>query len=160
MSLKSCSVIVSHYKILEDRITHKYYDNGNVKEVSKKDGTSIFYIWGYNGQYPLVKLDNFSESNIITAIQNNINAVVNASNSDVNTSTENSLRTALTTLRNSVPNAMMTSYTYDPLIGVTSITDPRGYTVYYEYDDFNRLKQVKDADGKIISENEYHYKGQ
>jgi YD repeat-containing protein len=53
---------------------------------------------------------------------------------------------------------MVTTYTYDPLIGVTSITDPKDYTVYYEYDDFNRLKQVKDADGKILSENEYNYK--
>lgn len=55
---------------------------------------------------------------------------------------------------------MVTTYTYDPLIGVTSITDPKGYTTYYEYDDFNRLKRVKDADEKILSQSEYHYKGQ
>ena len=52
----------------------------------------------------------------------------------------------------------MTFYTYDPLIGVTSITDPRGYTVYYEYDNFNRLKQVQDADGNLVTDYHYHYK--
>ena len=55
-------------------------------------------------------------------------------------------------------NAQMSYYTYDPLIGVTSMTDPRGYTIYYEYDTFNRLKTVKDKQGNIISENEYNYK--
>ncbi len=54
----------------------------------------------------------------------------------------------------------LTTYTYDPLIGVTSITDPRGETIYYHYDNFNRLEYVKDAQGKILSENEYHYKNQ
>jgi YD repeat-containing protein len=70
---------------------------------------------------------------------------------------ENSLRTAQNSLRNGLPNAMITTYTYDPLIGITSMTDPKGYTVYYEYDDLHRLVRVKDEDGKIMSENKYHY---
>ena len=53
---------------------------------------------------------------------------------------------------------MITTYTCDPLIGVTSITDPKGYTIYYTYDSFGRLQHVKDAQGNIVSENEYHYK--
>ena len=54
--------------------------------------------------------------------------------------------------------SMVTTYTYDPLIGITSATDPRGYTTYYDYDGFGRLNQVKDADGHILSANEYNYK--
>ena len=52
---------------------------------------------------------------------------------------------------------MITTYTYEPLVGVTSITDPRGYTIYYEYDDLHRLKRVKDEAGHVVSENDYHY---
>jgi YD repeat-containing protein len=55
-------------------------------------------------------------------------------------------------------NAQMTTYTYDPLIGVTSITDAKGDTITYTYDSFGRLQNVKDKDGNILSENEYHYK--
>ena len=71
---------------------------------------------------------------------------------------EGALRTALNALRASYPEAMVSTYTYDPLIGVTSMTDAKGYTMYYEYDEFNRLKHVKDKDGNILSENQYNYK--
>jgi len=52
----------------------------------------------------------------------------------------------------------MTTYTYDPLIGITSITDPKGMTNYYEYDNFQRLVNIKDKDGSIIKHTDYHYK--
>ena len=55
-------------------------------------------------------------------------------------------------------DAQMTTFTYAPLIGMTSQTDPRGQTTYYEYDEFQRLKNVKDQNGNIIKNNVYHYK--
>jgi len=66
----------------------------------------------------------------------------------------------LNDLRTALPNAQVSTYTYDPLIGVTSITDPRGETIYYEYDNFNRLEHVKDAQGNILSKNKYNFKKQ
>jgi YD repeat-containing protein len=57
-------------------------------------------------------------------------------------------------------DALMTTYTYDPLVGVTSTTDPKGQSVYYEYDPFLRLMNVKDKDGNIIKHTDYHYQGQ
>jgi YD repeat-containing protein len=61
-------------------------------------------------------------------------------------------------LRIQFPNAMISTYTWDPLMGITTITDPKGYTTYYSYDEFLRLKQVKDADDKALSRMHYHYK--
>ncbi len=146
---------------LEDHIQfHDYYSNGNVKEVSKDNGTHIIYVWGYNEQYPIAKIENATFTGLPSNIQVIIDAAVLASDNDINTTTENTLRTSLDNLRIQFPNAMVSTYTYDPLIGVTSMTDPKGYTMYYEYDDFNRLEQVKDAEGKILSKNKYHYKGQ
>jgi hypothetical protein len=54
-------------------------------------------------------------------------------------------------------DASMKTYTCDPLIGITSETDISGKTLYYEYDGFNQLKLVKDADGKIIGQYDYQY---
>lgn len=147
--------------ILEDRIVYNdYYDNGNIREVSKKNGSPIVYIWGYKEQYPIVKIENATFSEIPSALYNSI---ISASNADKDKDTEEALRLELNKLRDasiapSLTDSMITTYTYDPLIGVTSITDPRGETIYYDYDDFGRLKYVKDADDHILSENEYNYK--
>lgn len=55
-------------------------------------------------------------------------------------------------------NAQMTTYTTEPLIGVTSITDPNNNTIHYEYDALGRLKLVRDQDGNIIKTIDYNYK--
>jgi len=160
--------------LFQERIAYKsYYENGNIREVSKTDGTRILYVWGYGDQYPIAKIENATyetgkPNSLTTGQLDQIDAAVSASDLDDSRCTdldpancnEKDLRTALNVLRGSLSNAQVTTYTYDPLVGVTSITDPKGYTVYYDYDDFNRLKQVKDANGKIVTENEYHYKGQ
>ena len=39
-----------------------------------------------------------------------------------------------------------------------SITDPRGEVMYYVYDEFNRLKFVKNTEGEILKEHSYNYK--
>ncbi|NMB63292.1 MAG: hypothetical protein GYA16_00310 [Spirochaetes bacterium] len=54
--------------------------------------------------------------------------------------------------------ALMNTYTYDPLIGITSETDPNGRTIYYEYDGFGRLRYIRDNEKNIIQEYKYHYK--
>jgi YD repeat-containing protein len=55
-------------------------------------------------------------------------------------------------------DAIMTTYTYDPIIGMTSQTDANGKTTYYEYDSFGRLKYVKDHENNIVKEYVYHIK--
>jgi YD repeat-containing protein len=145
----------------ENRLEFAEYDNnGHILQVQKPDGTPVSYIWGYNNEYPIAKIENATYSQVSSQVAN-LQGLSNLDDDhclDTETCDENNLRSALNILRNTLPNAMVTTYTYDPLIGVTSMTDPKGYTVYYEYDDFNRLEQVVDADGYILSENEYNYK--
>jgi hypothetical protein len=56
--------------------------------------------------------------------------------------------------------AQMTTYTYDPLIGLTSSTDAKNEITYYEYDNFLRLINIKNKDQNIIKHIDYHYQGQ
>ena len=55
-------------------------------------------------------------------------------------------------------DAQMTTYTHDPLIGVTSETGPDGIsTIHYEYDDFGRLEYIRNQDGNILQHYDYNY---
>jgi YD repeat-containing protein len=56
-------------------------------------------------------------------------------------------------------SAQMTTYTYDPLGGITSATDVANVTTHYEYDGLQRLKNVRDQDGSLLKNYFYHYKG-
>ncbi|WP_412043881.1 RHS repeat domain-containing protein [Flavobacterium sp. C3NV] len=136
---------------LENRIQyHSYYLDGKVKELSTSAGTHIVYIWGYNNEYPIAKIENATYDQISSYVQN----LQNRSN----TGTEVDLIDALNALRSSLTNAMVSTYTYIPLIGVSTITDPKGDQIRYTYDSFGRLQFIKDAKGNLLSENQYHYK--
>jgi YD repeat-containing protein len=56
--------------------------------------------------------------------------------------------------------ARMTSYTYDPLVGKTSETDENNVSTHYEYDEFGRLRSIKDQFGNIRKSYVYHTKNQ
>ena len=137
----------------------QYDNNGNLLEYKVGDHTSVVLIWGYNQTKVVAKIENATYSQVSSLIPN-IQSLSNNDNDRTQnySGNEGLLRQALDALRTSLPDTMITTYTHDPLIGVTSVTDPQGQVNYYEYDDLNRLKEVKDADGKILSHNEYHYK--
>lgn len=136
---------------LEKRITYDQYDSkGNILQYTLENGTPVSIIWGYNQTQPIAKIENV----VYSAVQSQVANLQTLSN----TGTEPNLIAALTSLRALYPNAMVTTYTHIPLIGVSTITDPKGNKVNYSYDAFGRLQNVKDMDGNILSENEYHYK--
>lgn len=53
-------------------------------------------------------------------------------------------------------SATMISYVYEPFVGLTSQADVNNIITYYEYDEFKRLKHIKDADGNIIKSYSYN----
>ncbi|MBS7256715.1 RHS repeat protein [Flavobacterium branchiicola] len=143
---------------LESKLTFTYYDEkGNPLEYYKTtDGQKTVLIWGYNKEYPIAEI---KAKTITYAFFNSYASnLQNLSNLDIDVTSEENLRTALNNLRVTFPNDMITTYTYDPNKGITSITDPTGKTIYYTYDLFGRLQFVKDAQGNLLSENQYNYK--
>jgi YD repeat-containing protein len=123
-----------------------------------------FNIWGYNQAYPVVKAENVDYATLNTAvssIQSDLQGYLKNNIGDLITDTQkNSWKSFNAALRStaSLSNVHITTYTYKPLVGMTSQTDPNGVTTYYEYDSFGRLKCVKDQDKNIIKIYDYHYK--
>lgn len=127
-----------------------YSTSGKVIEQQRTNNVKEVYLWGYGGRYPVAKILN---STYATA-----SGYVNASILN-NPASDAALRSELANLY-SIPNALVEIYTYKPLVGVTSMTDVRGRTTYYEYDGFNRLAFVRDHDQKVIKKVCYNYNGQ
>lgn len=46
-------------------------------------------------------------------------------------------------------NHTIAKYQWKPLVGITSMTKENGYTLYYEYDESNRLKSISDKSGTL-----------
>jgi hypothetical protein len=55
-------------------------------------------------------------------------------------------------------NAQMTTYTYEPGIGMATKCDERSRITYYEYDNLSRLKVVRDHEQNILKTIEYNFK--
>jgi len=49
----------------------------------------------------------------------------------------------------------MTTYTHLPGVGMTSQTDPNGYTTYYEYDALGRLSAIRDNERRLLKSYQY-----
>ncbi|MFE3872714.1 DUF5977 domain-containing protein [Flavobacterium sp. ZS1P70] len=150
-------------KNTDKKTTYNQYDtNGTLLQYTPESGTPVTIIWGYNKTQPIAKIENATYSQIAAQVVN-LQNLSDADNDNCITATckEQLLRNGLNLFRNSLPsNTLVTTYTYNPLIGVTSITDPKGLTSYYEYDQFNRLKFIKDQDLNILQRYCYNYKGQ
>lgn len=145
-----------------------YDDKGNLVQFTTYPdvggvGKSTTVIWGYHKTMPIAKIEGVKLSNIPAGL---ITSIVNASNEDADatTATENAkeklLIDALNTFRNdpAMKNFMVSSFTYNPLIGVTNTISANGMMESYVYDSYNRLHSVKDVDGNTVKSYQYNYK--
>jgi YD repeat-containing protein len=140
---------------LQTDITFNDYDNkGNLLQYTAKNGIITSFLWGYNQQYPVAKVDGATFASI--------SSLVNQTTLNNPLTTDVQMQQALNNIRTGLANtkAFVTTYTYSPLIGITSETDPNGRTKYYEYDAFNRLSIVRDQDNNILKKICYNYAGQ
>jgi YD repeat-containing protein len=56
--------------------------------------------------------------------------------------------------------AQLKTFTYYPFIGMRSKIEGNGQTTYYEYDNAQRLKAIKDQNSNILKTYDYHFSGQ
>ncbi len=131
-----------------------YNSDVHPTKVHLKNGLYTYYVWGYGGDYPVAKIESGTNTAISIRV-NDDNLCFSDDLTDVNHGVSY-LKALLSPYINN-DHFHVTIYTYKPLVGITSQTTPDGRTTYYDYDDFNRLKTIKNQDGHIIKEYEYNY---
>ena len=122
---------------------------GNLVEIKKRDGRYVSFILGYDGLYRVAIIENASHSQLCEKL-----------GTDIITSIPPSLTEAQIELLKSIPDIYLTTYTYKPHVGITSITDPSGRRVNYRYDDFGRLKAVIDERNNFTEDYDYNFNNQ
>ncbi|MCS3528648.1 hypothetical protein [Chryseobacterium sp. JUb7] len=141
-------------------VIYDLYDSkGNLQQYTTKDDVPVAIIWGYNQTQPIAKIEGATYAQV----QSLASAIITASDTDALAGRNNDETTfldALKTFRNSLSNYQITTYTFDPLIGVRSITPPSGIREVYLYDTANRLMEIRENDqaGKLLKEFKYNYK--
>lgn len=131
------------------------YDSA-MRSISKqKVNDKIYtYVWGYNHQFVVAEIEGSDPVTVAGYVNQSV-----LDNPNVDTATMraqlNQIRTGLATSK-----ALVTSCTYDPLVGMTSKTDPAGRTTYYDYDMLGRLMDIRDQDGNMVKTFTYHFAGQ
>ena len=139
---------------------------GKPQSITYNGSNRIVYLWGYNYQYPIAEIKNATFAEVEAAAKTVFSVASTAALAALLVPNESKLQDG--GLQNALPNALVTTYTYKSLVGMTSSTDPNGMTTYYRYDNFERLDKVEigeiNSDGTEVKhklqEHNYHYKNQ
>jgi len=140
--------------------------NGNV--IEKKHNGSVYetIIWGYKQSLPIAKIYGASYQQVMQSFNldpNNVNSyldldIVKKSDLDIDGLSEATFVNALETFKNKteLKDFQVTTFTYDPLIGIKNSIQPSGTKELNVYDTNNRLEKVLDKDNNIIKEYNYN----
>ncbi|MDQ0068187.1 hypothetical protein [Chryseobacterium lathyri] len=141
---------------------NKYDEKGNLQQYTTKNGTPVAIIWGYRKTLPIAKIEGKDAALFLGIFDSDITILSNSSDSDINLATEDEFRLKLDAFQKRQFNldVSITTYTHNPLVGVTSITPPSGIREVYIYDTTNRLKEIRENNttGKLLKEFKYNYK--
>ncbi|ALR31286.1 hypothetical protein ATE47_12465 [Chryseobacterium sp. IHB B 17019] len=143
----------------DTEVTFDKYDNkGNILQYTSKGSVPVAVVWGYNGTQPIAKVEGITYDQLVSL--GLVSTIVSASDADaVNPTNEPALLTALDNFRNnsSLSGYLITTITYDQLLGITHLTPPSGIREKYIYS-ANKLEKIVDEQGKVLKEFQYNYK--
>lgn len=134
-----------------------YDTKGNILQSTSEASIPTTYIYGYDNTLVIATIEGATYAQVSSFVQ----PIIDASNADAQSpSSEAALITALENFRKNpaLQNTQIVTYTYDPLIGVTTVISPEGIRSVYKYNADNQLEKITDINGATLKEYQYHYK--
>ena len=139
---------------IDSLVTHMQFDNkGNPQYILKTQGEKLVYLWGYNNQNQIAKIEGLTYDQVVNAVGSDlINSLASSSNP-----TKDQIEQIRSKINSSGLPAMVTTYSYSPLVGMVTATDPKGVTTSYTYDTFNRLYFIRNDDKDVLAKYRYGF---
>jgi hypothetical protein len=129
---------------------------GNLLQVTTKGNDNTSFIWGYGDMLPIAEIKNATKTQVDVAL-----SVASLTPATANALTdETTIRAKMQTVRQQLSQSLVTSNTYQPHIGTTSTTNPTSLSVYYTFDNFGRLKEIKNDKLEVVKSYRYNTRGQ
>ncbi|WP_345987737.1 DUF5977 domain-containing protein [Chryseobacterium sp. Chry.R1] len=158
------NTIDSTSEVMDNEIIYDQYDNkGNLLQYHTKSGVNVSIVWGYGQTLPLAKIEGIDYNSLLalSGMSTIITDLQTKSIADVDDSTEQTLNNALDIFRKNqyLASYQITTYTHNPLIGVTSITPSNGIREIYKYNtSTNQLEKIISKDNELLKEYKYKFK--
>ena len=153
--------IEEHFQVgdgdFEKRVEYSRYNKAGKPVEVRMDDQSIVYLWGYHSQYPIARIENCTYNEVLAIIdQNSLEEIATAIAPD------DGQWEKVNSLRKQLPDAIVSTFTYQPLVGMLSETAPSGITTYYKYDKAGRLTEKyridkQSGDKEYLENYEYKY---
>ena len=132
------------------RAQYDYDTAGNVRSITENGILKSSILWGYNYTVPVAVIRGLDYAGVSGLVSSTYLNNLNGSSASVISTALGNVRTAIGS------NGLVTTYTYTPLVGITSMTGPNGNKVTYSYDTAGRLSTVKNHSGYTEQSFEYH----
>ena len=139
----------------EIRATYLYDNSGRIRQEVRDGKETIVYLYGYKNQHIVAQIENATFAEVEAKMGTGIIAEMADQ-----TGLSNFYLSKLNNLRYSLPASRVTIYTYKPLVGIASITNPLGVSTYYDYDGLGRLTKtycINNNKEELIESYGYHY---
>lgn len=128
-----------------------YTSNAHPIEIVDVEGIHTIYLWSYADRYLIAEIKNANYEQANNAVREafGVDIVALSQNMTVNVS-------ALAKLRASqyLQNAMVSTWTYLPSVGIKSETSPNGISTFYSYDGLGRLMEIYRYKNNSFNEND------
>jgi YD repeat-containing protein len=132
----------SSYNTIPEISFDSYDTKGNVIQYTAQNGIKSSFLWDASQTYIMAKIVGAQYSS------------VSSQNGKICTYNSKNLWNTLTGL---ATNALITTYSHDPLDGLKQSTDYKGTATYYTYDTFGRLAEIRDDDNRLLKKYVYNY---
>ena len=135
------------------KAVYGYDSAGNLQSLIEGGLVKRTYLWGYNRTLPVAAIDGLDYAGTLSLVgQSTLNTLDGP---------YWSIPGALDIIRQKIGSqGLMTSYLYEPLVGMTKQTLPNGETTSYLYDSAKRLNGIIDGQGAAVQRFAYHRRGE